>query len=322
MTMPIARKRLTALTAAFLAAALTLTACGGDSDDDSAGGSDGETHKVEADNGTIEVPADPQRIAVLGNAVVSYLDLGGEPIAVTNLGSSELSQLPSDQQAAYEAATNIGDGGEGDLEKLAALKPDLIVIAFPDFAYEEIKDKLDSIAPTVWLGFDSDWKFRAAALAEATNKMDAFNEQKEDYDDLVAQIQQDYGDALKNTQIVEAYRWDGQDPATFGINNSLCAEIARDEGIIDFAPATEEASVEQISSLSEYDLILYSGTSDGQPTEAMTPLLEANAWKALPAVQSGHAQPVYCPIGRSFGFMTQYLEGLERTLASSLPANE
>ena len=259
---------------------------------------------------------------MLGNAVLPYLDLGGKPIAVTDLSGSALADLPSDQQVAYKAATNVGaSGGETDYEKLATLKPDVIVIAVPESDHAKLKEKLASIAPTILLGYESDWKFRATALAEATNKIDTNDHQKAKYDDLITHIRQKYGEALKSRKIVEAYRWAGEDPGTFGINNSLCAEAVRDEGIVNFAPAVQSASFEQISSLAEYDLILYSAGVDGQPTEAIASLLKTNAWKALPAVQSGHARPIYCPWGRSFGFVAQYLEGLERALAT-LPKAE
>ncbi len=302
------------MAAVLLNAALVLTACGSDGDKaDQAG----KTHGVEADNGTVEVPVDPQRVAVLGNAVLPYLDLGGEPIAVTDLDGGALADLPPDQRAAYDAATNVGvNGGEADYEKLATLKPDVIVIAAPESDYEKLDDKLTSIAPAVHLGFDSDWKFRATALAEATNEMDAFDEQKASYDDLVTEIRQEYGDTMRSAKITEAYRWDTEDAGKFSINGSLCAEVVRDEGIIDFAPAEFSVSFEQIGSLAESDLVLYPAGIDGEPSAAIAPVLETNAWKALPTVRSGHVQGIYCPWGRSFGFMAQYLEGLERALAT------
>lgn len=315
MTTTPLRRRGPALAAVLLSGAVVLTACGSDSDDAVEKAS--ETHSVKADNGMVEVPVAPQRVAVLGNAVLPYLDLGGEPIAVTDLDSSALADLPADQRAAYDAATNVGvNGGETDYEELATLKPDVIVIAVPESDYEKLENKLTSIAPAVLLGFDSDWKFRATALAEATNEMDAFTKQKASYDHLVGRIQREHGDALKTAKITEAYRWDAEEAAKFSINGSLCAEVVRDEGIVAFAPAAFSVSFERISSLAENDLVLFPASIDGKPSEAIVPVMETNAWKALPAVRSGHAQGIYCPWGRSFGFMAQYLEGLERALAT------
>jgi iron complex transport system substrate-binding protein len=146
--------------------------------------------------------------------------------------------------------------------------------------------------------------------------MEEHEEQKARYDDLVTQIQQEYGDTLKTAKVVEAYRWDAEDAGKFSINGSLCAEVVRDEGIVDFAPTAFSVSFEQISNLAENDLVLYPASIDGKPSEAIAPVMAANAWKALPAVRSGQAQGIYCPWGRSFGFMAQYLEGLDRALAT------
>lgn len=319
MSMTPPRRRTAALVTALLCAVLALTACGGNktSADNASSGATSGTRQVKADNGTITVPADPKRVAVISNAVLPYLNLGGKPIAVTDPGSTNLSDLTSGQQAAYKAATVLGTGSSDlDIEKLAALKPDVIVIGVPVSTYAKLKDKLTAIAPTILLGFTSDWKFRTNALAEATNKINANNKQKAKYNELVAQIKQKYGETLKSAKVVEAYRTDSNSPGQFGINTSLCAEVVRDEGIVDFAPATTSVSFEQISSLAKYDLILYNAGIDGKPNDAMTPLMATEAWKALPAVQSGHAQPVYCPWGRSFGYMSQYLEGLDQALAT------
>lgn len=59
----------------------------------------------------------------------------------------------------------------------------------------------------------------------------------------------------------------------------------------------EEMSVERLGELSEFDAVLYPLGPDGKPTPAMVPLLESNAWKSLPLVQSDKALPVVCPYG-------------------------
>lgn len=329
MTMTPPRRRGAALAAVIVSVALVLAGCGGGggsgsggSSDNSSGAATATTRSVKADNGTVKVPANPKRVAVLVNAVLPYLNLGGKPVAVTDPGKTNLSDLTSTQRAAYKAATVVGTGtSDLDLEKLAALKPDVIVIGAPASTYAKLKNELTAIAPTVLLGFTSDWKFRTNALAEATNKIAANDKQRAHYNELVTQIEKKYGPTLNSAKVVEAYRTDNNSPGQFGINTSLCAEVVRDEGIVDFAPATPSVSFEQISSLAKYELILYNANIDGKPNAAMNSLLDAGAWKALPAVRAGHAQPVYCPWGRSFGYMSEYLEGLERALAT-LPNSE
>ncbi len=47
------------------------------------------TRSVKADNGTIEVPADPQRVATIGNTSLPFIDLGGKPVGVTAVSDSD-----------------------------------------------------------------------------------------------------------------------------------------------------------------------------------------------------------------------------------------
>lgn len=311
------KRRAAALAAVLMSAALVLTACGdstaSETDDTS---TTTETREVETDNGTVTVPADPQRVVVLVNAVLAYLDLGGAPVGVTTVDDGTLADLPAEQQAAYREATDVASSsGEIDLEKVASLDPDVIIIQTGDSQFAEIGDELNSIAPTVFLGQASDWEFRVVAFASAGNLLDTMNEQKAKYDELLATIKEDYADVLDTAKIVETYRFASSESGQFAINQSLCAEVARDEGILDFEES-EAMSFEQIGDLASYDLILYPTTSEGQPTEGIQPLLETNAWKLLPAVEAGNAQGVYCPWGRSYGFMSQYLEGFQEALAT------
>lgn len=313
MTMNLLKHRSAAIAATLVSAGLVLGACSSDDSD----GNDAaeETRTVKADNGDIEVPAEPERVAVLTNAVMPYLDMGGTPAAVTDLSAGALADLPADQQAAYRSATNVADGdGNVDYEKLASVDPDVIIIATNRDSYDDAESDLTSIAPTILLDQASDWKSRVTATAEGGNLLDAYGKQKDAYDTMVSDIRDKYSDTLKNRKLVEAYYT--STPGMFSINGSLCAEAISEEGLIDFTPVENQVSLEKVGSLSPYDVILYSVGSDGAPSEEMKPVLETEAWKALPAVKADNAQPVYCPWGRSYGFMTKYLEGLDHALAA------
>lgn len=327
MTMTPLRRRGAALAAALLTAALVLTACGSGSDSDGTGGPVGETRTVVADNGTIKVPADPQRVAAIGNASLPFIDLGGEPVGVTEMAASELSLLVGKQRATFEAATNLGpSGGEVDLEKLASLKPDLILAQMPDTDFEQIEEQLESIAPTVFYGLRADWKTLADGFADAGDRTDALGEQKAEFEEHVAKIQETYREIIDDTSFVALERWAVTDPGMFAITHIGCVEIAKDEVGLDLPDRTdgnvaEMQSFEQIGELSTYDVILYPVDAAGQATEPFAPVVEANAWKALPAVNSGHALGVFCPGNNSYGSVLRYLDSLDSALAS-LPAKE
>lgn len=302
---------------AALAAAISLAACSGPAASPTTPtATTAPTRQVETNDGTVTVPANPQRVIALVNAALAYLDMGGRPVGITEVDEGTLADLPAEQQAAYRAATNVAtSSGEIDLEKVASLKPDVIVIQTGDSQYGKIGDELKAIAPTVFLNQESDWKFRVEAFAGAGNLLDTLSQQKAKYQQLTTSIKQNHADVLKTAKIVETYRFASAEPGQFAINQSLCAEAVKDEGIVDFE-ASAQMSFEQIGKLAKYDLVLYNSRSDGQPTAGIQPLLDTNAWKLLPAVKTGHAQPVYCPWGRSYGFMAQYLEGLDKALAT------
>lgn len=326
MTMNPLRRRGTALAAAVSIAMLVLAACGSDGDD--AGDAAAETRTVEADNGTIEVPADPQQVATIGNTTLPFIDLGGEPIGVTAESDSDVERLPEDQQATYASATILaGSADEVDMEELAGLTPDLILVQVPDAEFESIEDQLEGIAPTVFFGLDTEWKALADGIAEAGNTTDALSEQKAEFEERLAEIQEEHREIIDDASFVDVIRWASSDPGTFAIADIGCSEIARDEVGMDFPEAAEGAdplawtslSFEQIGELSEYDVITYPVDAEGQPTEPFVPVVETNTWNALPAVSSGHALGVFCPGNNSYGSVLQYLESLDSALAT-LPA--
>lgn len=339
MTMTTARRRGAALAAAVLSAALALTACGSDNDDSAAkttsaatsgsasvatSATTSGTHQVKADNGTITVPVNPQRVVTIGNTGEPFLDLGGKPVGVTEIRASQLSLMPADQKATYDAATLLStSGGDVDLEKLASVKPDLIVAQFPDDEFKKIEKQLESIAPTVFFGLDAEWKTLADSLADATGLTGTLDKQKADFDGLLTKFKTEYSDIVKNDKFVDVSRYDSSDPGTFVIADIGCSEIARDDVGLNLPKAADGADplaytalpFEQLSSLTKYDVITYPVDAQGQPTKPFAPVVATNTWKALPNVTSGHALGVFCPGNNSYGDAVQYLTSLDSALA-------
>jgi iron complex transport system substrate-binding protein len=322
------RRRGAALAAGLLSAALVLTACGSDGDDSS--DSAGETRTVTADNGSVEVPTDPQKVVTIGNTTLPFIDMGGKPVGVTEVSASELSLIPGEQKATFEAATVLGASGDQvDMEKLAGLKPDLILAQLPDSEFEQIESQLTAIAPTVFWGLDVEWKVFADAVAEAGNVTDGLGEQKTEFADKIAKIQDTYGEIITGTKFVNVDRWSSSDPGTFSVSDFGCVEIAQGDLGMDFPQAAEgddplgwtSLPFEQIAELSKYDVITYPVDAEGNPTEPFTPVVETNTWKVLPAVNSGRALGVFCPGNNSYGPVLQYLDSLDAALAT-LPAKD
>lgn len=328
MTMTPLRRRGVALATAVLSATLILTACSGDGGDP--GDSTGETRTVTADNGTVEVPVDPQRVVTIGNTTLPFIDMGGAPVGLTAVGASEIALIPEDQQATYEAATNLGSSGDQvDMEQLASLDPDLILAQLPASEFEQIEKQLNAIAPTVFWGLDVEWKALADGVAEAGDVTDGLSEQKAAFEEKIAGIQKTYAALIADTSFVNVDRWESSDPGTFSVADFGCVEIAQDDIGMDFPRAAEGAEplgwtslpFEQLAELSRYDVITYPVDAEGRPKGAFTPVVETNTWQALPAVSSGRALGLFCPGNNSYGPVLQYLDSLDAALAT-LPATE
>ena len=138
------------------------------------------------DFGTTELKKAPKHIVILDNLYGEILD----PLDITPVGattgqadSQEFSTLFKKQ---YKDAKVVSVGWQGnpDLDKIAELKPDLILITGEQ---EDLYDELSEIAPTVGyqINTDENWDYHETSLkvAEIFDKRD---EMKKDLDRLDA----------------------------------------------------------------------------------------------------------------------------------------
>ena len=97
--------------------------------------------------GTTEVPAEPERVVVLDlGELDSAVALGMTPVGAVRAPVNDglLSYL-EDELTDVEL---VGEIGEPDLEKIAALEPDLILGS--ELRVAEFYDELSALAPTVF----------------------------------------------------------------------------------------------------------------------------------------------------------------------------
>lgn len=334
-TMTSLRRRRAAFAATLLSATLALTACNGNpgsGEPETGAPTVGQTttaeataaqaKTVDADNGTIEVAADPQRVVTLGSATVPYIDLGGAPVGATELSGFLFDKLSAEQQAAYGGATIVGtSAGEVDLEKIASLEPDLILMFLQQEDYDAIATELQAIAPTVFFSLATDGTTAAAGMAKASNKEVVFGEQKNQFEEKVAAIKGTYSELIASTAFVNLNRWAATEPGMFVVDNSGCAELAVSELGITLPELADDAafearSFEQLAELSQYDAILYPVDKEGQVQVDFEPVVETNTWQALPAVEDGRALGVFCASNSSYGLATKYLDSVEAALAA------
>ena len=138
------------------------------------------------DFGTTKLKKVPKRIVILDNLYGEILD----PLHITPVGattgqadSQEFSTLFK-KQYKYAKVVSVGWQGNPDLDKIAELKPDLILMTGEQ---EDLYEELSEIAPTVGyqINTDENWDYHETSLkvAEIFDKRD---EMKKDLDRLDA----------------------------------------------------------------------------------------------------------------------------------------
>ena len=179
---------LTGLAASLLALLLLLAGC-------STGGSDSQTqdtHAIEHDLGTTEVPAQPQKVVALEYSFVDALhSLGTDPVGIADDGAPQRIEQMVGQKLDY---TSVGTRLEPNLELIAGLKPDLIIA--DTSRHSAIYDQLQKIAPTIVLnsfnGSYNDIKSAVVTIADALGDKQAGKrvvaEHEQRMSDIKAQI--------------------------------------------------------------------------------------------------------------------------------------
>jgi iron complex transport system substrate-binding protein len=196
----------------------------------------------------------------------------------------------------WKAVPKIATGATIDFEKIASLKPDLIVGVNVPYLEKDYA-KLSAIAPTVFAPFNSKttWQTYPTYTAKFVNKQAQLTSLETKYNDEIAAVRDDYADELSSI------KWDivqgGFDAGNYWIY-STTSDVGR---IITklggtFATATRDVkagqtnsvSYEQADLLSSADDIIYYTNNDGSPANNIDKLFALPAFKKLAGAQKGH----------------------------------
>ncbi|GGQ03371.1 ABC transporter substrate-binding protein [Streptosporangium pseudovulgare] len=229
--------------------ALGLAACGsGSSTGTAAGpGSDAQAPNPQASGtagaaafprtvkhamGETEIPAQPKRVVALDQSFVdAVLTLETDVAGYTTYRSIE-ERLP-DYLAPVLGhagnATSVGTLEQPSLEKIVALKPDLIVSA--KVRHEALYDKLSKIAPTVFSETTGAiWKENLRLMGRALGKEDLAEQRITAYQDRAAKI----GESIKAKEggmpTVSVARFAGEPTVRLYVENSYSGLVLKDVG--------------------------------------------------------------------------------------------
>ncbi|MEU6497251.1 ABC transporter substrate-binding protein [Streptomyces sp. NPDC046984] len=283
-------RALFALAAASLA--LVLAACestglGSASSDDSGKA----TRVITTAHGKVTVPTHPLRIVSVHSwSTETLLDLGVKPVGVENSGET---YVPPRYLKSWKATPKATTGAELDYEKIAELKPDLIVgvdVPYLSKAYEQ----LSAIAPTALAPFNeaADWTAYPDATARFVNRTAQMATLKEKYEDRIAAVRTTDGAKLADSH------WDviqgGFDNGNYWIYStaSPVGTILTQLGA-GFASATtsvakgntKSVSYERADLLKDADHVIYYTNNDGSPANNIQKLFALQSFKELPAVK-------------------------------------
>ncbi|MCI2237128.1 ABC transporter substrate-binding protein [Paenibacillus sp. TRM 82003] len=153
---------------------------------------------VTTEQGTVEVPGDPQRIAVLSGSLAGYLFALDAPVVATDtrvLGVTDLQGgFPPAwaDEATAQGTTALPAGEELNVEAVAAARPDLIIgggQGITAVQAQEAYEQLSDIAPTVLVpAGTTNWQEQLELVAEATGRTDGVDEIVSAYDAQVEQV--------------------------------------------------------------------------------------------------------------------------------------
>ncbi|WP_338697781.1 iron-siderophore ABC transporter substrate-binding protein [Streptomyces sp. Q6] len=289
------RHRGTVIGTLTLTTALALSACSssdsGAKDGGRSAGPNG-THTVKTARGDVKVKNAPKRVVVLDTAELdSAITLGVKPVGATRAGAEDafLSYLPA---SATKGITEVGEITAPNLEKIAGLKPDLILSS-------EVRDgqrykQLSAIAPTVLTettGYP--WKQNFLVHADALGRKPRAKKVIKKYEAHAAAVTKALGGRKKAaaTEVNVVRFVEGADIRVYGKRNYI-GTILADVGV--GRPAiTDKAkdgfsydvSPEQIDA-ADADVIFTS--TYGSPGKAkVTQTTTSGLWKNLRAVKDG-----------------------------------
>ena len=149
---------------------------------------------VEDMKGTVSIPANPQRVVDVSGSADELIILDVPFVGSANTSMFDGVTVPPNLEE-YFTENNVevvgnysGSVGELNLEKIAELNPDLIIM---NIRHEKVYDQLKEIAPTVMLNDDINyvnWKGRFQQLGEWFCKAEIVTLWLEDYDKKSAEF--------------------------------------------------------------------------------------------------------------------------------------
>ncbi len=274
--------------------ALGAAGCGGGEDESTPG----ETRTVRHALGTTEVPARPERLAIIDDWSLDFA-LGVKPYATTPYIGDEFVPYLSDEELEGIELLPLNSQFEPSLESLSAIEPDLIVgLAY----YESIYDQLSEIAPTVLIEDMDDPLEFLPKYGEVLGVGDRVEPRIEEFEEKAAEARRKLERAPGDEKVAfvnirsDEFRLYGGDGYTSILYDQIGLEaprIVRERALDEYNIVI---SLELLPELDDAGHILVEAGLESEGDDAVRENLgrleESPLWKNLPAVQSGNVHRV------------------------------
>jgi len=174
-------------------------------------------------HGTTEIPARPARIVVLEPVQLdSTVALGAIPVGAAVL--SEAAGVPAYLRPDADAVETVGTVQTPNLEKIAALRPDLVIGT--ESRHADLYDRLSAIAPTVFMGNQADpWQDNVRFVGRALGREADAEALLGEYTEQCGAVARRFGTEGRTAQLVRPR--DGQltlyGPESFAGSTLECA---------------------------------------------------------------------------------------------------
>ncbi|MFI9173777.1 ABC transporter substrate-binding protein [Streptomyces lincolnensis] len=292
--------RLIAVPLSVLLGTAVLAACGSDGSSDTAdtakasgASSAAFPRTLKTVMGDVKIPSQPKRVVVLDTGELDDVTLLGiDPVGAVAPHFKTEGGFPTYLKGELKDTADVGPLLEPNLEKIASLRPDLILSS--KVRHEKVYDKLSAIAPTVFTEttggvWKQNLKVHAQALGlekEATAKLTEYETQAKA---LGAAIKKKDGGTMPTVSVVRFIAG----PTRLYASNSYSGVVLNDIGLkrpasqvsTDPEVTMKDVSPEQIDQ-ADADLVFVTSADTDDKTQKAQ-VTSNPVWKSLPAVKDG-----------------------------------
>ncbi|MFN2747006.1 ABC transporter substrate-binding protein [Bacillus sp. z60-18] len=276
-----------------------LAACSGAGESEKTSAQD--TVTVKHDLGETKVPKHPKKVVVLELGFIDALvDVGIKPVGVTDDGKPKF--INEKVREEIKGYTSVGTRAQPSFEKIAALKPDLIIA--DSSRHSGVYDKLSKIAPTIALkNLNADYEDTldvSKTIAKAVGKEDEMEKKLTEHQEKLDQLQKKFAGQKQSILLIgntnEAVTVRDENFFT----SQLLAKIGYTYGVGDSQKSDADngesvnikMTLEQLLEKDPDVMILMTGEKDQVDQDGKRPIEKDPLWKKLNAVKTGNVYEV------------------------------